>query len=145
MWLIIAAVLLIIELLTGMVATLCMGTGCLLGVLAALVGMSLEVQLGAVAVGVILSFMFIAPLANRMRRRRRASREEYNSNMDALIGRETTVRTPIMGPASPGRVNIDGDSWQARSSDGSPIDSGTTVRITGYDSIILIVKPVTKQ
>lgn len=30
---------------------------------------------------------------------------------------------------------LDGDSWQARSADGRPVDSGANVKVTGYDSI----------
>lgn len=141
-WLIIAAVLLLIELLTGFVATLCMGVGCLAGVLVALAGFGIEAQLGGVAVGIVLSFIFLAPLVNRMRRRQSRNSEAYNSNMDALIGREARVHTAIPGNMANGRVIIDGDNWQARSKDGEPVAKDTLVRVTGYDSIVLIVKPV---
>ena len=40
------------------------------------------------------------------------------------------------------RVTVDGDSWQAVSNSGDAIELGARVRVTGYDSIILTVKPV---
>lgn len=141
-WLIVAAVLLVIELLTGFVATLCMGLGCLAGALVALAGFGIVPQLGGVALGIALSFIFLAPLVNRMRKRRSHYSEAYNSNMDALIGREARVHVAIPGNMANGRVIIDGDNWQARSKDGEPIAKDVLVRVTGYDSIVLIVKPV---
>lgn len=141
-WLIAGAILLIIELLSGIVATLCMAVGCLTAAMAALAGAGIEIQLTAMAAGIILAFMFIAPLVNRMRQRRSAHSEEYNSNMNALIRREAIMTRPYENEAEPGRARIDGDNWQVRSHNGEPIASGVRVSVTGYDSIILIVKPI---
>ncbi|WP_289159069.1 NfeD family protein [uncultured Muribaculum sp.] len=140
MWLIAAALLLVLELITGWIATFCVGMGCLVASVMDIAGCSLQWQLAGVVVGVILAFIFLAPFVNRLRKSR-AHTEAYNSNMDALIGREIPVERPI--PANGlGRVRIDGDSWQARSSHGEPVESGVNVKVTGYDSIILIVKPI---
>lgn len=140
MWLIAAALLLVLELLTGWIATFCVGVGCLVAAVMDIAGCSLQWQLAGVVTGVILAFIFLAPFVNRLRKSR-PHREAYNSNMDALIGREIQIEKsiPLNGL---GRVRIDGDSWQARSSHGEAIDYGTTVKVTGYDSIILIVKPI---
>ncbi len=140
MWLIGAALLLVIELLTGWIATFCVGVGCIVASAMDLSGCSFQWQLIGVVVGVILAFIFLAPFVNRLRKAR-AHREAYNSNMDALIGREVAVEAAIPDNAL-GRVRIDGDSWQARSHNGEAIESGTSVKVTGYDSIILIVKPI---
>lgn len=139
-WLIAGAALLVIELLSGIVATLCVAVGCIVAAVAALIGCGIELQLAALAAGVILAFIFIAPMVNRLRQHHRSHREEYNSNMNALIGREAIMTHPCEGDAEPGRARIDGDNWQVRSADGSPISRGETVTVTGYDSIILIVK-----
>ena len=48
--------------------------------------------------------------------------------------------TEAIGSNTPGRVRIDGDNWQAVSADASPINVGTKVRVSGYDSIILTVE-----
>lgn len=141
-WLIAGAVLLVIELLSGIVATLCVAVGCLAAAAVALVGCGIELQLAAMAVGVILAFMFIAPMVNRIRRHKAAHREAYNSNMNALIGREAIMIKAYKNEAEPGRARIDGDNWQVRSADGEPIDCGEHVAVTGYDSIILIVKRI---
>ncbi len=141
-WLIATAVLLVIELLTGLVATFCVAVGCLMAFVAALVGFGIEVQLGALVVGVILAFIFLVPFINRIRKGKKPHRPDYNSNMDALIGREGFLSREIPADGGLGRLRIDGDDWQVRSNDGSSIAHGTKVRVTGYDSIILTVKPV---
>lgn len=139
-WLIATALLLVLELITGWIATFCVGIGCLIASVMDLLGCSLQTQLVGVVIGVILAFIFLAPFVNRIRQSHR-HREAYNSNMDALIGREAPVEMTI-GQNALGRVRIDGDSWQARSTNGEEILSDTMVRVTGYDSIILIVKPL---
>ncbi|TFU94703.1 NfeD family protein [Barnesiella sp. WM24] len=140
-WLIAAAVLLVIELLTGLVATLCVAVGCLFAFVAALVGFGMETQLAVMAVGVILSFIFLVPFVNRIRKGKKSTRTDYNSNMEALIGREGFLNHEIPADGGLGRLRIDGDDWQVRSHDGLPLAHGTKVRVTGYDSIILTVKP----
>ncbi len=130
------------ELLTGAVATFCVAVGCLLACVAAVAGFGIEVQLGAMAVGVILAFVFLVPFINRIRSRRKKQRPGYNSNMDALIGREGFLVEAVPFGGGFGRMRIDGDCWQVRSHDGDPVDNGAKVRVTAYDSIILTVKPV---
>jgi len=140
-WLIVAAVFLIIELLSNVVATLCMAVGCIVAAVLALIGFGVVGQVMGLVVGVILSFVFIAPLVNRMHRRRRKHSETYNSNMNALIGRTAVVTKPFRSDSEPGRARVDGDNWQIRSENGAPIDCDTTVTVVGYDSIVLVVRP----
>lgn len=141
-WLIATAVLLIVELLTGLVATLCVAVGCLLAFMVDLMGFGFEVQVGAMAAGVILAFVFLVPFINRIKGNRKSKRQDYNSNMEALIGREGFLSSSIPADGGLGRMRIDGDHWQVRSASGQGVAHGTKVRVTGYDSIILTVKPV---
>ncbi len=138
-WLIIAAVLVLIELLTYMVASFCLAIGCLFAMIASLIGGGFEWQLGALTVGTVFAFVVFAPI---MRRRHKSKDSaQYSSNMDALIGREAiiTENIPVGGV---GRLRIDGDNWQARNIDGIESRKGDRVRVVGYDSIILIVELV---
>jgi membrane protein implicated in regulation of membrane protease activity len=139
-WLIVAAILLIIELLSGIVATLCLAVGCLVATVAAAVGASLAVQLALMSVGIILAFIFIAPAVRRLRLQHQSP--SCNSNMDALIGREAIVTQAYQDESALGRARIDGDNWQVRSADGTPIAEGTHVRVTAYNSIILTVTAI---
>lgn len=140
-WLLSAAILLIIELLSNIVATLCLAVGCICALIPALCGASIGWQLAALVAGSILAFIFLAPVLNRLHLRKRQARH-YNSNMEALIGRTEPVKKYIGPDGALGRVRIDGDYWQAKSKDGRAIEEGTLVRVVSYDSIILTVEPV---
>ena len=139
-WLIIAAALAAIELLFGAFAAFCPAIGAVCAAVAAGMGFGLEGQLIALIIGGVAAFIFLGPLVNKNLHKG----NEYSSNMDALIGRESVVTHAYHAGKTPGRLRIDGDNWQFVSTDGSSIESGTPVRVTGYDSIILKVKTINK-
>lgn len=136
-WLIIAAVLVIVELLTNTFAAFCLVGGCLIAMTAALFGLGMEAQLAGAAAGTVIAFIAFAPLIKKHREAARHNHEP--SNMDALIGRTATTAEAIPGNGI-GRARIDGDNWQVRTADGSGIEKGVQIRVTGYDSIILTVE-----
>lgn len=139
-WLIITALLILVELLTSFIATFCLAVGALLAMVASLLGGGLEWQLGALVLGTVLAFIFFAPFIRRLQSRRGKSDDRGVSNMDALRGRVAEVVEAIPSDGSCGRVRVDGDRWQARSVDGCAFSVGDKVRVVGYDSIILDVE-----
>lgn len=143
-WIIVTAVLLILELATGTIAALCAAAGCVLAAITAIIGLSVEFQFLAFVVGLILAFIFLAPLVNRYRKKNPLGKGAYNSNMEAMVGKEGVLDRAIPGkPGHFGHMKLDGANWQVRSENGQPIAAGTPVRIVNYDSIILIVKEIT--
>lgn len=144
-WLIAAAVLFIIEILGGTVALLCVGVGCLSGALAAAVGVSVVWQTATALVVTVLVFVLAGPAIRRFYHKSRDVKHHI-SNMDALIGRTGRVTAQITDRYTDGgRVQIDGDSWQAyTTSPDAPLAVGSAVRVEAYDSIVLHVKPVAR-
>ena len=61
------------------------------------------------------------------------------SNVDALIGRIGRVTEAIEANGY-GRVQIDGDSWKAKTRDGHPVENGMKARVLSIDSIIITVE-----
>ena len=141
LWLIVTAVLILIELFTGMIATFCLAFGCLLAMVLTLFDCGIEWQLGALAIGTVIAFIAFAPLIRRLQSRRGKTVAEV-SNMDALKGRVVDVVEAIPSDGGYGRVRVDGDRWQARSIDGNAFSVGDRVRVVGYDSIILDVESI---
>lgn len=139
-WLIIAAVLVVIELSFGAFAAFCPAIGALGATIAAALGASLEWQIVTLVAVASISFIALKPLINK----NRFHGHEYSSNMDALIGREAKVTESYRADGHTGRMLLDGANWQIESTDGAPIERGTLVRVAGYDSIILKVKPINK-
>lgn len=58
LWLIIAAILIIIELLTSMIATFCLAAGCLIAMVCALLG-GIEAQLIVAIIGTVIAFILV--------------------------------------------------------------------------------------
>lgn len=59
LWLIIAAILIIIELLTSMIATFCLAAGCLIAMVCALLGWGVEAQLIGAIIGTGITFILV--------------------------------------------------------------------------------------
>lgn len=146
-WLIACGILLITEVLTQMLWALCLAVGCLLGFAGDLCGASPLWQFVLFIVGALLSYVLLVPLFQRWHalqvdRKGKAAR----TGMDALLGRRAVLADEITAER-PGRGRIDGDNWQMVSDDKAvpAIPRGTEVVVTGFDSIILRVKPVTTE
>lgn len=139
-WLIGCVVFGVIELMSQMVWTLCLAVGCVVALLAEVLGCSIPVQIILVAVGALGMFFLAGKYMTRMYGPGKGhNANEMSSNMDALIGRTGKVTREIK-PGHLGRVQIDGDSWQARAHhESDAFHHGDQVKVLSYDSIILTV------
>lgn len=138
-WLIAAVLLLILEVGSQAVWAFCFAIGCLAAMVASIFSDSLVLQALFVAVFAIGSWIVFAPVVRKWEHKREP---QTRTGMDALIGRRAVVVDEIR-VGQTGRVRIDGDCWQVQAPDCSSIvHKGAEVLVTGYDSIILTVKPV---
>jgi membrane protein implicated in regulation of membrane protease activity len=143
LWLVLAAALLIVEVLSQMVWTLCIAVGCLGALVGELCGLTLEWQLIILALVAVAAFIVVVPYVKRWHERQ-ISKEggAALTGMDALIGRKAIV-TEDVRPGEKGRARIDGDVWQVVAPGvNSIISRGAEVTVTAYNSIILTVAPV---
>jgi membrane protein implicated in regulation of membrane protease activity len=139
-WLIAFLLLAVVEVMTQWLTTFCFAVGSLVALLLSLFGVSPLYQLLALGIVALIAFVLFAPYFQRLHERKgKASKGQ--SNMDALIGRRATVVEDIVTDGI-GRVKIDGDNWQAKSTDRAAIVRNAQVEIVNYDSIVLIVKQV---
>ncbi|MCM1377473.1 MAG: NfeD family protein [Clostridium sp.] len=137
-WLIIAAVMVIVEIMFQSVWTLCLAVGCLCGAIADAFDMELVWQIVIMAVCSVAAFPALLPLFNKWHRRSLPQRD-LRTGMDALLGRRGVVIDEIK-PGKLGRIRIDGDRWQARMPDiQETVGRGVEVVVTAYDSIVLTV------
>lgn len=145
-WLTIAAILLIIELLSGTAAALCLAAGCLVAIVPAIFGTGIVWQVTVAVAASVLALIFLGPAVRRLYARNKNPHESV-SNMDALIGRIGKVTHRVTNLADDrGRVQIDGDSWLAyTNSPEQPLERGDQVVVESYDSIVICVKPLRKQ
>lgn len=140
-WLLIAAVFMIIEVLSQMVWTICLALGALVALVALLLGCPLEWQIVSMAVASVVAFVVLVPSVKKWHQKMaRKEGKAARTGMSALLGRRAIVTHQIT-PGGIGRARIDGDNWQVVAP-GEPfgIEPGVEVIVTGYDSIILKVE-----
>lgn len=137
-WLLVAAVFVVIEIFTSGFAVACFSVGCVFGAILAACDLSLTWQFLAFAVGTFLAFILIRPVVMKYLDKK-TNDNHVKTNMDNIIGK-TAVVTERIEEGGYGRVKIDGDDWKALTDNGLSAEVGEKVQIVSYDSIILTVK-----
>jgi membrane protein implicated in regulation of membrane protease activity len=136
LWLTIAAVLGIAELLTATLDLLLLAVAALAAAAIAALGLGVGLQLLAFAVTAAAMITLVRPVA----RRHLNSYPQLRTGVAALIGREAVVLSPV--GREPGRVRIGGEEWSARSYDPDVlIPTGTTVDVFAIEGATALVHP----
>lgn len=133
-WLILLAILLIIEVMTLGLTTIWFAGGALVALIVSLFydNLLLEIVL-FLAVSLIL-LIFTRPIAQKY-----INSTRVKTNYEALIGKEACVTATIDNTKGTGLAVVDGQEWSARSADGSLIEKGTKVIIKNISGVKLVV------
>ncbi|MEG1434812.1 MAG: NfeD family protein [Gordonibacter sp.] len=133
-WLGIAAVMAVIEILSLGLITMWFVVGALVAFAANLLGAGLVVQLVVFFVVSLVCLVVLRPVFLKYRKRGQAAEP-------TCIGQEGVVAEDIDNDAMTGRVELPNRmTWAARSADGMPIPAGAVVVVVGQESIKLIVE-----
>ena len=137
-WLILGVGFLIAEVFTLSTTCLYIGIGALIAMWAAFLGAdwlgSIITFIVATSLLYVLTYKWRAKLLRILHK----GAEHTATGMDALIGRTGQVEISDMP-----RIRIDGDNWQVRPTrHDMNLRQGESVRVVGYDSIILTVEPI---
>lgn len=136
-WLIIASVLIVLEVITQMMWAFCLSVGALGAMACSFFGLDLTWQVVVMALLGVVAYLVFLPMFKRWHARTEV--HKARTGMDALLGRRATVIHAIH-PGQLGRARIDGDNWQVKApSVYETLPAGTEVVVTAYDSIILTV------
>jgi membrane protein implicated in regulation of membrane protease activity len=135
-WLIIAAVLGAVEMVTLTIAFGLVAVGALVAAVAGAAGGNLAVQFGAFAVASAVGLGVARPLVMRHVRQPPVLR----TGVAALVGRSATVTEEVS--ADGGRVRIGADVWTARPYDETlVIPAGTRVDVLHIEGATALVYP----
>lgn len=135
-WLIVAAVLAVAEILTLTAALGMLGVAASVTAGAAATGLPLPFQFLVFAVVATVTLLFVRPLAVRHVLQPQVAR----FGVDALIGRAAFVVSEVSGLG--GRVRIDGEEWTARPYDETlVIPPGKTVDVIEISGTTAFVYP----
>ena len=131
-WIIIFIVLLIIEIATLGLTTVWFAAGALAAFLAGILGAGLAVQIVLFLVVSIVLLVLTRPVALKYFNNKRQS-----TNVESMIGRQETIDTI----KSQGLVEVDGETWSARTDEPEGvIPKDTVVSVEGVQGVKLIVK-----
>ena len=134
-WLIALVVLVVGEGITVGLTFIWFAVGALGGLIAAVLGAPIWVQIVVFLVLSGLSLALIRPFAARFLRTSRTA-----TNADRVIGQTAVVTQTIDNVEGKGQVNVSGQIWSARSEHDVVIPSGAEVRVLRIEGVKLFVE-----
>ena len=134
-WLVILAVMIVIEIITLGLTTIWFGVGAIGAAIAAWMGYGFWVQLFVFAILSVVAMAIFRPLAVKY-----LNKDKEKTNVDEVVGTTVVVTKQIDNEMATGEVQLKGMSWTARSEDGRVIPENERVTVTGVQGVKLIVK-----
>lgn len=134
-WLILFAILIIIELITVALTTIWFALGALAACLAAALGANYVIQVVVFTVVSLILMLVFRPLSVKFLK---VGKEKTNT--DVLVGKTARVTQEINNFTQTGTVYVRGLSWTARSSNDEIIPEGSKVVIEKISGVKLLVK-----
>ena len=136
-WLIIAVIMLVIEIVTTGLATLWFAIGAVVAMIMDLCGASVASQIIAMAaisaVCFVVCMIWVKPKLESLRKK-----NVQKTNADRLIGREGVVIVPFNSTEGKGQVKVEGQIWSAKS--GEDYTEGTKVTVKAIEGVKLVVE-----
>lgn len=136
-WLVVAIIMLVIEVVTTGLATLWFALGAIVAMVMDLCGAPLTSQIIVMAIVSVASFIlcmiWIRPKLESLRKK-----NVQRTNADRLIGREGVVIVPLNGAEGKGQVKIDGQVWSAKAD--TDIAEGIKVTVKAIEGVKLVVE-----
>ena len=139
LWLAVAVVALAIEFMTTALVSIWVCAGALVAMILALCGADILVQIIAMAVVTVITFI-ICMIWIKPRLDKKKKGYAQPTNADRYIGSEGVVIKDIVPDDGKGQIKVEGQVWSAKAS--IPISEGTRVRVTALEGVKAIVEPV---
>ena len=136
-WIILAAVFLVVELVTVAMVSLWFMVGALAALIAAAVGASMWLQILLFLLVSVACFVLLYPQLKRF-----VGRNRQPTNADMVLGRTCIVTQRIDNIADTGAVSVGGKTWSARTRNGEIAEEGSLVRAEDIQGVKLIVSPL---
>lgn len=139
-WLIIAAVLIVLEIITVSLTSIWFAIGAFAAALVTTATDHLGIQLGIfIAISIIL-WIFTRPIAMKHLKLGR-----LKTNVESLVGQQAIVTETINNIEAKGHAKINGLEWTARSEGNTIINEGAIVVIKEVSGVKLIVEAIPQQ
>lgn len=134
-WLVIAALLVIVEIATMGLTTIWFAGGAIAAALVAIFEAHWLIQFLVFAVVSLVLLIFTRPIATK-----HLMKEQEKTNVESLVGQSALVTATINNIKGEGTVKINGLEWTARSKNDTVIEEGSEVIIDSVSGVKLIVE-----
>ena len=135
-WLAVVAVSLIVEFFTWDLTSIWFAVAGLVSlILSAIDGINWVWQLGVFIVISALLIIFVRQICRKL-----LLKSDEKTNVDAFVGKKTTLLTGIVDANNMGTVKFNGVTWNAITENGVKLNEGTAVEVVRVDGNKMIVK-----
>lgn len=135
-WLLLAAIFIIIEIVTLGLTTIWFAGGAFIAAIAGALGANLAIEILCFVVVSVLLLVFTRPIAVK-----HLDANTEKTNAEALVGQNAVVLSEIDNLKGTGQAKVDGMEWTARAlNDSVIIPKGATVKIVEIQGVKLIVE-----
>lgn len=138
-WLILLVISLIIEAATMGLTTVWCAVGCLVGIILDLCHVDVMIQIIAMIVVTVISFVVCIIWIKPMVDARRMGKIQP-TNADRVIGHEGVVIKTIDPVAGKGQIKVDGQIWSAKCE--VSVEEGKKVRVLSLEGVKAVVEPI---
>ena len=130
-WLVIAAVLFVGEILTAGFLLLWFAIAAVVAMFVSFITTNLFIQILIFLIVSVLLLIFTRPLLSKY-----TNKDNTITNSNAIIGKTAIVTEDISLLNSTGQINVDGEIWSAKTMDPNlTIPKGSKVEIIGIDGV----------
>lgn len=134
-WLVLLILFIGVEVATMGLTTIWFAGGALFAILAAVLNLSVSVQIILFFVVSLILLFFTRPVAVKY-----FNKDRVKTNVESYIGKQAIVISEINNIQGIGQVSVNGQEWTARSSDMNKIFAvGAVVSVVAIDGVKLIV------
>lgn len=133
-WLVLFLGLAAVETITLDLFFIMLSLGALAALVSTFLGAGLFLQVIIFCVVSLLMVLLVRPIALKHLKK---SPMEQRTNIDRLIGESALTLDPVTGYS--GTVKIGGDTWSARTADGSSLPAGERVAVSRIDGATAVV------
>lgn len=134
-WLVILAVMIVLEIVSLGLTTIWFGIGAIGAAVVAWMGYGIWVQLFVFAVLSVIAMAVFRPIAVTY-----LNRDKEKTNIEDVVGKTVVVTKEINNEQGSGEVRLNGIEWTARSRDGRVIPAEDRVTVVSVEGVKLIVK-----
>ena len=138
-WLIIAGVALIVEIMTVGFLVFWLAIGALIAMVVSFFIDSILVQTAVFVISSAILIFATKPFVKKF-----ANTKNVKTNAFSIIGKEGLVIKDIDSINEKGQVKVSGETWTAIGKDDEKIPVGTKVKVTEIDGVKAIVVPLEK-